>query len=85
MGELKRFTKNRLNSVVYEKLLSKQGIRVLSISDPIEDTPEGRIMEGMIELIDGYYSEILSKECMRGLKQTAQQQGHMGKEQHLLD
>ena len=76
--KLSRFARNRIDSVVYKKLLSKQGIRVISISEPIEDTPEGRILEGMIELIDSYYSEILSKESMRGLKQTAKQGYHTG-------
>ena len=36
------------------------------------------MLEGMIELIDGYYSEILSKESMRGLRQTAEQGFHTG-------
>ena len=76
--KLSRFARNRIDSVVYKKLLSKQGIRVISVSEPIEDSPEGRILEGMIELIDSYYSEILSKESMRGLKQTAQQGYHTG-------
>jgi site-specific DNA recombinase len=76
--KLSRFARNRTDSVVYKKLLSKQGIRVISISEPIEDTPEGRILEGMIELIDNYYSETLSKETMRGLRQTALQGYHCG-------
>ncbi len=76
--KLSRFARNRIDSVVYKKLLSKQGIRVISVSEPIEDSPEGRILEGMIELIDSYYSEILAKESMRGLKQTAQQGYHTG-------
>ncbi len=76
--KLSRFARNRIDSVVYKKLLSKQGIRVISISEPIEDTPEGRILEGMIELIDSYYSELLSKESMRGLQQTAKQGFHTG-------
>ena len=76
--KLSRFARNRIDSVVYKKLLSKQDIRVISISEPIDDTPEGRILEGMIEIIDSYYSEILSRESMRGLKQTAQQGFHCG-------
>jgi DNA invertase Pin-like site-specific DNA recombinase len=52
--KLSRFARNRIDSVVYKKLLSKQGIRVISVSEPIEDSPEGRILEGMIELIDSY-------------------------------
>lgn len=36
--KLSRFARNRIDSVVYKKLLSKQGIRVISISEPIDDT-----------------------------------------------
>jgi site-specific DNA recombinase len=76
--KLSRFARNRTDSVVYKKLLNKQGIRVVSVSEPIEDTPEGRILEGVIEIIDNYYSELLSKETMRGLRQTALQGYHCG-------
>ncbi len=76
--KLSRFARNRTDSVVYKKLLSKEGIRVLSVSEPIEDSPEGRILEGMIEIIDNYYSENLSKETMRGLRQAALQGYHCG-------
>ena len=76
--KLSRFARNRIDSVVYKKLLSKQGIRVISVSEPIQDTPEGRVLEAMIEIIDSYYLEILSKESMRGLIQTAQLGYHTG-------
>ena len=76
--KLSRFARNRIDSVVYKKLLSKQGVRVISVSEPIDDSPEGRMLEGIIEVMDGYYSEILSKETMRGLKQAAKQGYHTG-------
>jgi len=77
--KLSRFARNKVDSVVYKKLLKdKQGIRVISVSEPIDDSPEGRMLEGIIEVMDSYYSENLAKESMRGLKQTAKQGFHTG-------
>ena len=77
--KLSRFARNKVDSVVYKKLLKdRQGIRVISVSEPIEDTPEGRMLEGIIEVMDSYYSENLAKESMRGLRQAAKQGFHTG-------
>jgi site-specific DNA recombinase len=50
--KLSRFARNREDSIIYKSLLRKQGIQVVSINEPIEDTPTGRLMEGIIEVID---------------------------------
>lgn len=47
-----RFSRNRQDHIVYKALLKKQGIFVLSASEPTEpDTPHGLLLEGMLEVI----------------------------------
>ena len=39
-----RFARNREDSILYKKLLRKHGIDVISINEPIDDTPSGHLM-----------------------------------------
>lgn len=66
-----RFARNKLDSAIYKKKLRDIGIRVISASQAIEDTPEGRMMESLIEAMDEYYSENLGLEVIKGLKENA--------------
>jgi len=52
-------------------MLKKHGVDVISISEPIDDTPQGQLMEGMIEVIDEFYSALLAQETLRGMAENA--------------
>jgi len=65
--KLSRFARNRQDSIVYKAMLKKRGVEVISISEPIGNTPQGQLMEGMIEVIDEFYSAVLGQETLRGL------------------
>jgi site-specific DNA recombinase len=69
--ELSRFARNREDSIIYKSLLRKQGIQVISINEPVEDTPSGRLLEGIIEVIDEFYSANLSQDVLRGMRENA--------------
>ena len=69
--KLSRFARNREDSIIYKSLLRKQGIQIISINEPIEDTPTGRLMEGMIEVIDEFYSSNLAQDIIRGMRENA--------------
>ena len=66
-----RFFRDRYKSAIYKGLLRQHGINVVSVTEPVEkDTPGGVLMEGMIEVIDQFYSARLSEETRRGLKEN---------------
>ena len=69
--KLSRFARNREDSILYKALLKKKGIQVISISEPIDDSPSGKLLEGMIEVIDEFYSNNLSQETLRGMIENA--------------
>ena len=52
-------------------MLRKKGIRVISINEPSEDTPTGKLLEAMIESLDEFYSENLGEEITRGMRESA--------------
>ena len=66
-----RFTRNREHSVALKAMLRRKGVRVVSITEHADDTPYGRLMEGMIESSDEFYSANLGQEVLRGMMEAA--------------
>ena len=64
-----RFARNQEESIVYKNLLRKKGIQVISISEPIIDSPFGDLIERIIEWMDEYYLINLSTEVKRGMEE----------------
>jgi DNA invertase Pin-like site-specific DNA recombinase len=64
--KLDRFARNRYDSAVYKRTLSRNGVRVVSVKENITDTPEGVILEGLLEAMAEYYSADLSQKIKRG-------------------
>ena len=54
-----RFTRKREHAVVLKSMLRRKGLRVVSITEQAEDNPTGRLLEGIIESVDEFYSENL--------------------------
>ena len=71
--KLDRFARNRYDSAMYKNKLKNVGIRVVSITQNIDDTPEGIILEGLLEAMDEYYCANLSTNVKRKLYQNAEQ------------
>ena len=68
--KLSRFARNREDSILYKSLLRRRGISVISINERIDDTAAGKLLEGMIEVIDEFYSSNLAQDTMRGMKEN---------------
>lgn len=67
-----RFARNRTDSVVYKSLLQKEyGIKVISITETIENDKFSVIMESMLEAMAEYYSINLSEEVKKGMTEKA--------------
>ena len=66
-----RFTRKREHAVAFKSQLRRKGIRVVSITEQAEDNATGRLLEGIIESVDEYYSENLAQEVVRGMREAA--------------
>ena len=67
-----RFARSREDSVVYKSLLKKEcGIRVVSITESIEDDKFSVILEAMLEAMAEYYSLNLADEVKKGMTEKA--------------
>ena len=68
--KLDRFSRNRYDSAINKKILRNNGVKVISATEMITDTPEGIIMESMLEGWNEYYSAELSMKVKRGLNES---------------
>ncbi|URZ07567.1 recombinase family protein [Clostridium felsineum] len=66
-----RFARNRIESAINKYNLRKCNIKVLFSGQAIDDSPEGQLMEGILESFAEYYSLNLAKETMKGLRENA--------------
>ena len=63
--KLDRFTRNRYDAAFYRRELRNNHVKVVSVTEKISDTPEGIMMEGMLDTIAEYYSAELSEKVKR--------------------
>ena len=69
--KLDRFSRNRYDSAYYKHLLQKNGVHVVSATEEISNSPEGILMESVLEGMAEYYSAELSQKIRRGNKENA--------------
>lgn len=75
-----RFARNRSDSVIYKSLLKKEcGVDVISITENFDDSPTGKLLEGMMEVIAEFHSLNLAQEVMKGMKQKAGKGSYVGR------
>ena len=68
--KLDRFARNKLESVINKQKLRDNGVLLLSAMEQITDTPEGRMMETILEGFNQYFSEELTQKVNRGLRES---------------
>ena len=55
---------------MHKKTLKDNGIRLVSAMENIQDTPEGIILESLLEGMAEYYSAELSQKVRRGMNES---------------
>lgn len=68
--KLDRFSRNKFESVIHKKTLKDNGVTILSAMENLTDSPEGRMMETILEGFNQYFSEELTQKVNRGLKES---------------
>jgi site-specific DNA recombinase len=76
--KLDRFSRDKYDSALYKRKLRTNGIKLISITENLDDSPESVILESVIEGMAEYYSKNLAREVMKGMKETAYQCRHTG-------
>ena len=68
--KIDRFSRNKYEIAKYKKILKDNGVKLLSAMENIPDTPEGIILESLLEGMAEYYSAELSQKIRRGMNET---------------
>ena len=66
--KLSRFSRNLFDSVTYQAILEQRGVELISITEPIDDSPAGRMIRAMIQTINAFFSDTLGEDVRRGLR-----------------
>ncbi|MBQ1365092.1 MAG: recombinase family protein [Clostridia bacterium] len=76
--KLDRFARNRYDAATYRALLKRNNVRILSVMENIMDTPEGIILEGLLESLAEYYSANLGENIRRGINENIRKGWYKG-------
>jgi DNA invertase Pin-like site-specific DNA recombinase len=76
--KLDRFSRNKYEMAMHKKQLRDYGVKLVSAMENIPDTPEGIILESLLEGMAEYYSAELSQKVKRGLNESRQKGNFTG-------
>lgn len=76
--KLDRFARDRFDSAFYKRKLKESGMRLISVLENLDGSPESIILESVLDGMSEYYSRNLAREVMKGLSETAYQCKHTG-------
>lgn len=69
--KLDRFSRNKYDSAIYKRELNQKNVRVISVLENLDDSPESIILESILEGMSEYFSKNLSREVKKGLYENA--------------
>ena len=76
--KLDRFSRNKYEMAMHKKTLRDNGIKLISAMENIPDTPEGIILESLLEGMAEYYSAELSQKVKRGMNENREKGNFTG-------
>ena len=76
--KLDRFARNRYDSANYKHKLKKNGVKLVSVNEPVSDDPTGIMLESILEGAAEYYSANLSQNVKRGIRISLEHGNYIG-------
>jgi DNA invertase Pin-like site-specific DNA recombinase len=67
--KIDRFSRNNIDFFAYKAILKKEGIKLISISENIEENPSGEFIENVLVAMAQFYSSNLAEEVLKGMKE----------------
>jgi site-specific DNA recombinase len=73
--KLDRLARNMEDHIAIRALLRRRGVALVSITENLEETASGRLVEGIHALMAEFYSANLAAEARKGMAEKAKQGG----------
>ena len=67
--KLDRFSRNLEHAVTYRALLKREGVAVISTTEPLDDSPASFVTEGILQVMAAWYSKNLAQEVAKGRRE----------------
>ena len=77
--KLDRLARNRADDVAINRAFEDAGVRLVSTSENIDQTPGGMLLHGIMSSIAEFYSRNLANEVIKGMGEKARNGGTLGK------
>lgn len=74
-----RLARTVAGDVDISRALSTAHVRLVSTTESIDETPSGRLVHGIMAVLAEFYSQNLSTEVLKGMRQKAQHGGTLGR------
>ena len=68
--KLDRFSRDKYESTIHKHTLKENGVKLVSAMENIPDSPEGIILESILEGMNQYFSAELSQKVLRGMRES---------------
>ena len=68
-----RFYRDGIEAAVHERRLARNGVKIISITQPTSDDASGELVRNIIRMFDGYQSQENSKHTKRAMQENARQ------------
>jgi site-specific DNA recombinase len=77
--KLDRLARNRVDDVAIHLALQQAGVKLVSVSENIDESPSGLLLHGIMSSIAEFYSRNLATEAIKGSVQKAKKGGTPGR------
>ena len=67
-----RFSRNNEDMVAYRAILRRKGVRLISTTQPSDDSPSGELTDSIIDLFNDYFIKLLKMQTRRGQRKVAE-------------
>jgi site-specific DNA recombinase len=73
--KIDRLARNREDDIAINLMLRKHGVKLISCTENIDETPQGKLLYGLLAEIAQFYSGNLAQEVMKGSLRKAEEGG----------
>jgi site-specific DNA recombinase len=67
--KIDRFSRNNIDFYAYKAILKKEGVRLLSVTENIDENPAGEFIENVLVAMAQFYSSNLAEEVLKGMRE----------------
>jgi site-specific DNA recombinase len=75
IAKIDRLARNRADDVDINALIATAGAKLVSVAEPVDDSPAGKLLYNVMADVAQYHSDNLAVEVLKGMNQKAQRGG----------